>query len=59
MSKDGKLVPADPPPQAPLEPDPADCCGEGCARCVFDVYEDALKRHELALSAWRDRHRGT
>jgi len=29
-----------PPPPAP--PDPSDCCGGGCARCVFDVYDEAL-----------------
>jgi hypothetical protein len=46
----------DPPPQRPSEPDAADCCGEGCVRCVYDVYEDALERYEEALAAWRARH---
>ncbi|HEY8587200.1 MAG TPA: oxidoreductase-like domain-containing protein [Rhodanobacter sp.] len=46
----------DPPPRRPAEPDAADCCGEGCVRCVYDVYEDALERYEEALAAWRDRH---
>jgi hypothetical protein len=48
--------PADPVPLRPIEPDAADCCGEGCARCVFDVYEEALERYEAALAAWRTRH---
>lgn len=26
----------------PEPPDAADCCGSGCARCVYDVYEEAL-----------------
>jgi hypothetical protein len=47
---------ADPPPTRPVEPDAADCCGEGCTRCVFDVYEEALERYEEALAAWRLRH---
>ena len=47
----------DPQPQRPSEPDPADCCGEGCARCVYDVYEAALARYEQELAAWRERHK--
>ncbi|OOG61706.1 hypothetical protein B0E46_16755 [Rhodanobacter sp. B04] len=55
-----RLVPTgeeagDPPPQRPPEPDAADCCGEGCARCVFDVYEEALLHYEAELAAWRAR----
>jgi hypothetical protein len=46
----------DPAPQSPQEPDPGDCCGEGCVNCVFDVYEAALARYELRLAAWRARH---
>lgn len=48
--------PIDPPPQRPPEPDAADCCGEGCARCVYDVYDEALERYEAALAAWRAHH---
>ncbi|MFC5525645.1 oxidoreductase-like domain-containing protein [Rhodanobacter ginsengisoli] len=47
---------ADPAPVPPLEPDAADCCGEGCARCVYDVYDEALERYKTALAAWRARH---
>jgi hypothetical protein len=47
--------PVDPPPQRPTEPDATECCGEGCVRCVFDVYEAALERYETALAAWRAR----
>ena len=45
----------DPPPKRPSEPDPADCCGEGCVNCVYDVYEAALARYEKELAAWRAR----
>ena len=45
------------PPQRPSEPDPADCCGEGCARCIYDVYEAALARYEEELAAWHARQK--
>ena len=32
-----------------------DCCGGGCVRCVYDVYEDALERYQAALKAWNER----
>jgi hypothetical protein len=31
-------------PPKPEPPAPGDCCGGGCARCVFDVYEELLER---------------
>lgn len=46
----------DPPPQPPVKPDPADCCGGGCVICVYDAYENALERYEKALAAWKARH---
>lgn len=30
----------------PREPGPGECCGNGCARCVWDVYYDALAAYE-------------
>ncbi len=50
-------LPLDPAPAPPAEPDPADCCGEGCVRCVFDRYDDALERYQRALAAWTARQR--
>jgi hypothetical protein len=50
-------LPLDPAPVAPAEPDPADCCGEGCVRCVFDRYDEALERYQRALAAWQARQR--
>jgi Oxidoreductase-like protein, N-terminal len=47
----------DPPPTPPVEPDAADCCGEGCTRCVFDIYEEARARYDESIAAWRLRHR--
>ena len=46
---------ADRQPVRPLKPEIADCCGDGCARCVFDIYEEALARFEVDLAAWRAR----
>ena len=46
----------DPRPQAPREPELEDCCGAGCAVCVFDAYEIARENYERALKAWEARH---
>ena len=46
----------DPPPQPPPKPDPGDCCGGGCAICVYDAYETELERYQLALAAWKARY---
>jgi len=46
---------SDEPPLPPVEPDAGDCCGEGCVRCVFDLYDDALQRYRVALAAWQSR----
>ena len=47
----------DPPPRRPA-PDPGDCCGGGCVRCVYDLHDEAMARYEAALAAWRGRHPG-
>lgn len=47
--------PHDPAPVRPEEPDPRDCCGEGCVRCIYDVYDEAMERYEAALAAWKAR----
>jgi hypothetical protein len=48
----------DPRPQPPKEPALEDCCGTGCAICVFDAYEIARENYERALNAWEARHPG-
>lgn len=35
----------------PREPRPGECCGSGCARCVWDVYYDALSQYEAQKGA--------
>ncbi|MEO7013597.1 MAG: oxidoreductase-like domain-containing protein [Dokdonella sp.] len=42
-------------PQPPPEPDPADCCGSGCVRCIFDSHDDAMERYRAALAEWNER----
>lgn len=39
-------------PRPPQEPDAAECCGEGCVRCVFDVYEAKMVRYRADLERW-------
>ena len=46
----------DPRPVPPRAPEPGDCCGSGCAVCVYDLYNDALERYEEQLAAWLERH---
>jgi hypothetical protein len=49
--------PADPPPVRPAEPEAADCCGEGCVRCIYDIHDEKLERYREALGRWRARQR--
>lgn len=48
-------IPAESLPPRPAPPDPGECCGGGCARCVFDLYEEELERWERAVA---ELHRG-
>jgi hypothetical protein len=48
-------APDDPAPVPPRPPGADDCCGGGCARCVHDVYQDALDRYRTDLAAWQAR----
>ena len=41
MVKPCEPVPLPPPP---VEPELDECCGSGCERCVFDVYQERLER---------------
>lgn len=31
--------------EEPVKPDDSDCCNSGCHPCIFDVYEEQLKRY--------------
>jgi len=46
----------DPMPRPPAEPDPSECCGSGCVRCIFDLHDDALLRYRQLLAEWILRH---
>lgn len=30
----------------PTKPDDSDCCGSGCTPCIFDIYEEQLKKYK-------------
>lgn len=32
-------------PPPPEKPEPGDCCGSGCVRCVWDIYYDELEEY--------------
>ena len=50
MAKPDESVPLPPPP---VEPELEDCCGSGCERCVFDVYQERLERWKRRCEALR------
>ena len=37
-------------PPKPAAPEPGECCGGGCARCVLDVYQDELAPWEREVA---------
>jgi hypothetical protein len=41
-----------PRPEPPHEPGIEECCGSGCERCVFDLYQDALEIYRRQLAEW-------
>ena len=36
-------------PPPPEKPEPGDCCGSGCVRCVWDVYYEELDAYNQLL----------
>jgi len=50
------MHPSDPRPTRPPAPHASECCGEGCAHCVLDIYDAALERYEAEFAAWLARH---
>ncbi|CAD8096201.1 unnamed protein product [Paramecium primaurelia] len=39
-------------PIEPDQPDPDECCGSGCQRCVLEVYYEKLEQYEKDLMEW-------
>lgn len=39
-------------PKEPKEPGPGECCGDGCARCVLDVYDERMERWRTRLERY-------
>lgn len=55
MTPAGIPAVSDPPPTPPEPPLASDCCGGGCARCVHDLYDEALEKFAAELAAWQAR----
>lgn len=34
--------------EAPIPPEPHECCGNGCEPCVWDIYREALRKWQEA-----------
>lgn len=41
-------------PEPPREPEPEECCGQGCTPCVYDLYEAALERYRAELKKFQE-----
>ena len=37
-------------PARPEPPDPSDCCGSGCVRCILDLYDEQLEAWKRAVA---------
>ena len=46
-----------PKPIKPIAPDSDECCGQGCQRCVFDIYYDRLEKYELDLEEYNKQNK--
>ena len=42
-------------PPRPVPPEPGECCGGGCARCVFDVYDEQRQIWERQVAEIREK----
>ncbi|WP_445666099.1 oxidoreductase-like domain-containing protein [Fodinibius sp. AD559] len=29
----------------PIRPLPTDCCGSGCTKCIYEIYEEHLEKY--------------
>lgn len=34
----------------PVEPDPYECCGDGCKICVWDVYYEEKRKYDTQIA---------
>lgn len=38
----------------PIKPLPTDCCGSGCPKCIYEIYEEHLEKYK----EWKKRQEG-
>ena len=41
------------PPNKPIPPSNDECCGDGCRRCIFDIYYEQLENYEKELEEFK------
>ncbi len=37
-------------PPRPIPPRPDECCGSGCVRCIYELYDEALELWEQQVA---------
>jgi hypothetical protein len=55
MDQNTTILMEEEPPIPPEKPDPEECCGSGCERCVVDVYYEKLEQYQGELREWQRR----
>ena len=39
-------------PIKPILPENNECCGQGCRRCVFDLYDEKMEKYEREMEEY-------